>query len=131
MQYYCCAVHYDLTRRCNIASTGQRFDSIFLFFLLLKLLFLTTASFIDSPLSLSVTLSHSFTPGLKPSFSTNPSLSNPSFSSVLTPRTVTSTSEHIRIRFFKFFFNFSLFFYFLDSCGILSCLMPAFERTLK
>jgi len=30
-QYECCAGHYDMTRRCNIASAGQCFDNIFLF----------------------------------------------------------------------------------------------------
>jgi len=28
-QYECCADHYSLTRRCNIASAGQCFDNIF------------------------------------------------------------------------------------------------------
>jgi len=110
--YRCNMTAVQITTTWDDAATSHQQVSVltvsFSFFLLLKLLFLTTASFIDSPLSLSVTLSHSFTPGLKPSFSTNPSLCNPSFSLGLTPRTVTGTSEHIRFKK-KFFPSFYFF----------------------
>ena len=83
MQYVCCADHYHLTRRCNIASTGQRFDnmllSLFFFFLnyVFLLLFLSIHhSHIHNSLSLSFFLS-----SLKTFlFFTNPSLRNPCFS---------------------------------------------------
>ena len=55
---------------------------------------------------------HSFIPGLKPSFAANPSHRSLSFSSsgltAWIPQTFTVTSEHIRFYFLKFFFCFTL-----------------------
>ena len=46
------------------------------------------------------------------------------------PQTFTVTSEHKLIRFYFLVFLFYTF-YLLFPCGRLSCLMSAFERTLK
>ena len=76
---------------------------------------------------------HSFIPGLKPSFSANSSHSSLPFLLQAWlcgfPRLFTVTSEHIRFLLFRFF----LFYTFLLSvpCGRLSWLMSAFERTLN
>jgi len=75
---------------------------------------------------------HTFIPGLKLSFSANPSHSSLSFySSGLTtciPQTYTATSKHTRFYFLVFlFYAFQLSF----QCGRLSWLMSAFERMLK
>ena len=76
-------------------------------------------------------LPHSFTPGLKTSFSANPSLHSllNSSSSWLTPQTpMTDTSDHVRFIFSFFFYTNLVVGY---ACGRLSWLVSAFERTLK
>ena len=75
---------------------------------------------------------HSFIPGLKPSFSANPSHCSPSFllkySLHRFPGLFTVISEHICFLLLVFLF---LQFYLSVPCGRLSWLMLAFERTLK
>ena len=73
------------------------------------------------------------TPGLKPSFSANPSHRSLPFVFFLDwlhgfPGLFTDTSEHIRFYFLIFLFY---IFYLSVPCGRLSWLMSAFERTLK
>ena len=90
----------------------------------------SSVSSVDSPLSSPIT--PSLFPGLKPSFAANPSHRSLPF--LLQdwlhgfPWPFTDTSEHIR--FLLYIFVFSTF-SFLVSCGRLSWLMSAFERTLN
>ena len=78
---------------------------------------------------------YSFFPGLKPSFSPNPFHCSPSFLLLKYllrgfPGLFTVISEHIcflLLVFLCFFYTFQL----SVPCGRLSCLMLAFERTLK
>jgi len=72
---------------------------------------------------------HSFTPGLKPSFSANPShWSLPFLLQEWLCRLFTVTSEHIRFLLFSFVFYTC---YSSVPCGRVSRLVSAFERTLK
>jgi len=77
---------------------------------------------------------HSFFPGLKPSFSANPSHSTPSFLLLKHllrgfPGLFTVISEHICFLLLVFFCFYT--FYLSVPCGRLSWRMLAFERTLK